>query len=70
MVDMLLYREISYNGWSINATPFYPANDDKEIKYSTRNNTEETGIVGSTIIKDNNRLDNMTMKSNNKFNFE
>ena len=33
-------------------------------------NTEEIGIVGNTITKDNNRLEDMTVKSNDKFNSE
>ena len=33
-------------------------------------NTEEIGIVGNTIIKDNNGLEDMTVKSNDKFNSE
>ena len=33
-------------------------------------NTEETVIVGSTIAKDNNGLEDITMKNNDKFNFE
>ena len=34
------------------------------------NNTKETGTVGSTIEKNDNKLDDMTEKSKDKFNFE
>ena len=31
MVDLLLNREMSRNGWSINATPYAPPTNDNEI---------------------------------------
>ena len=45
MVDLLLHREISKNGWSIHATPFYLSSNDNEIDQCNNNNQAYNELV-------------------------
>jgi len=48
MVDMLMYQEVSRNGWSIYATPFYLTNNNEEMNplmsNAEKDNEEVEGI--------------------------
>ena len=41
LVDLLIYKEIKYNGWSLHAVPFYPIVEQTEIK-SFKTNEDDT----------------------------
>ena len=44
MVDLLLHREISKNGWSIHATPFSTSGNDKVDHYNNSNQEHNESI--------------------------